>query len=41
MVGVLLRVAVERRHLGKKCSETVTVGSGEPRRFIMCGKKHE
>jgi len=41
VVGVLPHVTVERRHLGRYCSETVAVDSGKSRNFILREKKHE
>jgi len=40
-VGVLPLVTVERGHLGKKCSETVTTDSVKPRSFMLFEIKHE
>jgi len=36
--GVLPHVTVERRHLGRNCSETVTADSGIARSLILCEK---
>jgi len=34
VVGVVSRVTIEGRHLGRKCSETVTADIGKARGFI-------
>jgi len=39
IIGVLLPVVVERRHLSKQCSETVTADSSKPNSFILREKK--
>jgi len=39
VIGVFLRVVVERRHLSKQCSETVTADSSKPNGFILREKK--
>ena len=41
VAGVLLHETVERRHLGRYCSEKWHNDSGRPRTFICCEKKHE
>jgi len=35
VIGVLPRATIERRHLGRYCSETVTADSGKAGRFIV------
>jgi len=38
--SILPHATVERRHLGKSCSKTVTADSGIARNFILCEKEH-
>ena len=40
VAGILPNVTIERRHFGRKCSETVTADSVKLRRFIpMVGEQ--
>jgi len=37
----MLLIAIERRYLGRYCSEAVTANIGKPRSFILRDKKPE
>jgi len=41
LADVLSHVIIERTHLDRQCSKTVTVENGKLRCFILCEMKHE